>query len=181
MHALSSNPESETTGSDASASTLIARHQGDVWRYLRHLGCEHATADDLTQETFLTLLQTPFVDRSERRTAAWLRQVAENQFRNWLRARRRREDPDWIAAVNAVWNVPQPATSRRQEALATCIERLDGRSREIVERFYGAGASRRAVATALGIQEAGIKTRLQRLRAALRECVARVLSQQENR
>ena len=50
----------DTTGFDP--AQLIEKYQVGVWRYLRALGCEPALADDLTQETFLSVLQHPFTD-----------------------------------------------------------------------------------------------------------------------
>jgi len=171
-----------TTGPDADARNAqwIAHFQGDVWRYLRHLGCDRTEADDLTQDTFVVLLRTPtFDDRAPAATAAWLRRIAENRFRNHLRKVRRREDPRWIAAVNQVWTVDDVPTDHRLEALATCLDGLEDGSRALVDAFYRDGESRRAIADRLGMQESGIKTRLQRLRAALRRCVESRLAREE--
>jgi len=68
----------DTTGFDA--AQLIEQNQVGVWRYLRALGCEPAQADDLTQETFLAVLQHPFRDFGAASTAAYLRKVAHNQL-----------------------------------------------------------------------------------------------------
>ncbi|MEM0926231.1 MAG: sigma-70 family RNA polymerase sigma factor, partial [Planctomycetota bacterium] len=58
---------------------LIRVHQRGVWRYLRMLGCDEATADDLTQETFLRVLRrTDFVQHNENATAGYLRRTAYN-------------------------------------------------------------------------------------------------------
>ena len=164
------------TDPEARAAALIARHQADVWRYLRHLGCEASEADDLTQETFLVLLQSPFRERSRQATAAWLRRVAENHFRNSTRSRRRRQASSWIADVNAIWEEDEAPTDDRLEALADCLGTMDGRSRQMVDLFYRDGMSRRAIADRFDLQENGVKTRLQRVRLALRECVERTLS-----
>ena len=56
---------------------LVRSYQAGVWRYLRFLGAEDALADDLTQETFLTIWKRPFVDHTPaaaqmvRRASAW--------------------------------------------------------------------------------------------------------------
>ena len=47
---------------------------------MRALGCQPAQADDLTQDTFLAVLQRPFVDYGPAATVAYLRKVALNQF-----------------------------------------------------------------------------------------------------
>src|SRR5947209_1257818 len=52
---------------------LIETYQAGVWRYLRAMGCEASLADDLTQETFLAILQRPFNDINPAATNAYLR------------------------------------------------------------------------------------------------------------
>src|SRR5262245_33338528 len=71
-------PVPEITGFDP--VRLIETHQVGVWRYLRALGCESALAEDLTQETFLAVLQNPFQELSRSATAAYLRKTAHNLF-----------------------------------------------------------------------------------------------------
>ena len=50
----------EATGIDP--VVLIQTYQAGIWRYLRALGCDSAQAEDITQETFLSVLQKPFQD-----------------------------------------------------------------------------------------------------------------------
>ena len=60
-----------------SPSELVAKHQHGVWRYLRMLGCDTATADDLTQETFLKVLRSQdFKQVSHTATSSYLRRTA---------------------------------------------------------------------------------------------------------
>ena len=68
----------ESTGFDP--VRLIEHHQAGVWRYLRVLGCDPALADDLTQETFLHVMQRSFDDHSPAATAAYLRTTAHNLY-----------------------------------------------------------------------------------------------------
>ena len=57
---------------------LIQAYQAGIWRYLRALGCESSLAEDLTQDTFLAVLQRPFNDVSPAATSAYLRKTALN-------------------------------------------------------------------------------------------------------
>src|SRR3954469_24059122 len=57
---------------------LIQAYQAGIWRYLRALGCEASLAEDLTQDTFLAVLQRPFNDVSPAATSAYLRKTALN-------------------------------------------------------------------------------------------------------
>jgi DNA-directed RNA polymerase specialized sigma24 family protein len=51
-------------------------------------------------------------------------------------------------------------------ALRDCVRRLEGRSQQVVELFYGQGFDRAAVAAQMGLKVNGIKTLLQRVRMA---------------
>src|SRR6476620_9605142 len=57
---------------------LIADHQVGIWRFLRALGCESSLADDLTQETFLAVLERPFSEINRAATSSYLRTIARN-------------------------------------------------------------------------------------------------------
>lgn len=152
---------------------LVQRHQAEVWRYLRFLGASPELADDLTQEAFLALLRAPFEERSPAATAAWLRTVARNLY---VKAFRR--PPFELAdldAIESAWTelVGDDAGQTSLDRLRTCLERLDGRAREVVRLCYEERRSRREIGARLGLGEDGVKSLLRRTRSALRECVER--------
>ena len=72
----SPSPPPPTAGFDP--LRLIQTYQAGVWRYLRALGCEATLAEDLTQDTFVAVLQRPFNDVSPAATSAYLRKTALN-------------------------------------------------------------------------------------------------------
>ncbi|MEO6597567.1 MAG: sigma-70 family RNA polymerase sigma factor [Planctomycetota bacterium] len=150
---------------------LVRQHQGEVWRYLRFLGASAELADDLTQETFLQLLRAPLEQRSAVATAAWLRTVARNHY-----VRSFRRPPFQLTEVDtieAVWTgfAPEGGGEQRLERLRACLQRLDGRAREVVRLHYEERRSRRDIGGRLGIGEDGVKSLLRRARAVLRACM----------
>jgi RNA polymerase sigma-70 factor (ECF subfamily) len=165
----SSTPD--TTGFDA--AQLIEQHQVGVWRYLRALGCEPAQADDLTQETFLAVLQHPFTDFGGAATVAYLRKVAYNQF---ISARRRVgkvitvED---IEAFDRAWQqwAGNDNGEATLEALRDCLRELTPRARLALEMRFRERESRANIAAALGISEHGAKNLMQRAKHLLRTCI----------
>lgn len=169
MELTASSAQSQT-GSDP--ESLIRRHQAGVWRYLRVLGCSGTEADDLTQETFLVLLRTGFVERRPGATWSYLRKTARNLFLGRCRAKRRAREEQRAELVDELW-AAQPDTSGDAwlEALRSCLETLNGRSKRAVQLFYVHEHSRTATAAALNMKAAGVKTLLQRTRAHLRECI----------
>ena len=158
--------------------TLIRRHQASIWRYLRVLGCGPADADELTQEAFARLLEGTFEHRSERATLSYLRQAARFLFLQQQEQRAKQVEVAWTDAVDD-WFSAECSRDGGESwlvALDHCTGKLRGRARRVMEEFYLEGRSRAAVAERLGMQENGVKTLLQRLRAQLRACIARELN-----
>jgi RNA polymerase sigma-70 factor (ECF subfamily) len=153
---------------------LIRRHQHAVWRFVRWLGADPALADDLTQETFVRLLQrrrprnTADPERSER---AWLCTTAHNLFRN-ARGRARAGVPlDDVACLLVVFERHCAADDGWQAELEECLGRLTQRVRDAVVLRYRQQLGLREVARLLGMKPAGAKGLLQRARAWLAQCI----------
>jgi RNA polymerase sigma-70 factor (ECF subfamily) len=154
---------------------LVREHQAEVWRYLRYIGARADDADDLTQETFLSVARSPFGVRSPRETAAYLRTAARNQLLMLRRKQGRQISTVTLTTADEVW---AEATGEGRfdeflDALAKCCEGLAGRSREVVDLFYRNAESREAIAERFEMSADGVKTLLRRTRASLRECVER--------
>jgi RNA polymerase sigma-70 factor (ECF subfamily) len=169
---------------------LIMTHQAGVWRYLRMLGCEPAEADELTQETFLAVMQRPFDDYHPTATAAYLRTVARNLF---ISAERRAArglapvqmsaleldavDRAWTRLGTSRWGTDpdgaQDGFSRMLEALRACLESLTDRARQALDLRFRDKASRASIAASLGLSEDGAKNLLQRSKEQLRVCIER--------
>ncbi len=159
-------------------ANLVHRHQAGVWRYVRFLGAAAAEADDLTQETFLAVARAEFAQRDERQTAGYLRVVARNQLLSLRRKQHREIGTVELEAADNVWAAaagPEGNLTGYLDALADCLTKLEGRSREAIDLHYREGASRDAIASQLGMKPDGVKTLLRRTRQVLRECIERRL------
>jgi RNA polymerase sigma-70 factor, ECF subfamily len=155
---------------------LISRHQAGVWRYLRLLGCESALADDLTQETFLAVLEEPFDDYAPAASAAYLRTIARRKFAQ--HCERNRVKYGDLDAAESVWaEIARDDSGQAQlEALDHCLEKLAPRTRKALELRYASQASREDIAREIGLSEDGAKNLIQRAKEALRECIERRMS-----
>lgn len=157
---------------DALTPELIRRHQNGVWRYLRLLGCEPSAADDLTQEAFLALLRHPPSSTEPAVVARWLRTTALNLFRNT--GRRARQDlPLDEAAIELAWSAHVRSTHGDEvfDDLEHCMAGLPERMRQALTLRYEADGNRRAVATALDLNDEGAKSLLRRARERLARCL----------
>jgi RNA polymerase sigma-70 factor (ECF subfamily) len=162
---------------DTLIDTLVRRHQAGLWRYLRFLGADGATADDLVQETFLVLLTGAFEERSPRETDAWLRLKAKRLWLDGLRRRRRRREARLADVADEVWEeyAGDDGGDSYRAALRECLASLPERSRRALALRYEDRVSRGEMARRLHLKQNGVKTLLQRVRAGLRECVTRRL------
>jgi RNA polymerase sigma-70 factor (ECF subfamily) len=152
---------------------LVRTHQRGVWRYLRYLGADNAEADDITQETFLTVWRNPFDQYDERATAGYLRQVAKNKFLMHVRAKGRRPEVGNLDQATELFAdfARDDGGDRQIVALTECMQRLQGKAKQVVDVYYKEGSSRAAAATIMQMTEEGVKTLLRRVKAKLRECV----------
>jgi RNA polymerase sigma-70 factor (ECF subfamily) len=164
----------ESTGFDP--ARLIETHQTGVWRYLRAMGCDAEAADDLTQETFLKVLQNPFDDYDRRATAAYLRKVAYHLL---VTAKRRGgrvtavEDIEAFEQLDSRWNAwaGEDEGEALLEALTECLRQLTERARQALQLRFGEKATRARIAASLEITEHGAKNLMQRAKKQLRSCI----------
>lgn len=152
---------------------LVRSYQSGVWRYLRFLGADESLADDLTQETFVSVWKKPFVEHSPAATAGYLRTVARNLFLMSLRRRKRQPMLERIEAADEIWRryVGEDDADDWLDALRDCVESLNGRARQAIELSYHDGLSRAEIGRELELSEDGVKSLLRRTRELLRRCV----------
>lgn len=170
------SPSTRTgTADEVLIEDFVRRHQRGLWRALRAMGCPAADAEDCAQEAFVLGLERGWhldVDAAAAgrslRTAArflWLRRrrdasrrerrLIERAATDWERDSAHDDGDGWLAA------------------LERCLAGLPERSRRALELRYRDGAGREVIARELGIGEHGVRSLLQRLRAALRSCIER--------
>jgi RNA polymerase sigma-70 factor (ECF subfamily) len=167
----------DSASEPAGATEFVRRHQAGVWRFLRALGCPAHVADDLTQDALLVALR-----RNVQRTheaaaaAAFLRQTARHLWLRTLRDERRRA-AKLAEAAESLWrqDCAEDDGAGVLAALAQCVASLPERSRLVLERCYRDEAGRAELARELELSEHGVRSLLQRLRKALRDCIDRRL------
>jgi RNA polymerase sigma-70 factor (ECF subfamily) len=155
------------------SARLIEQHQAGIWRYLRVLGCDAAQADDLTQETFLLVMQRPFHDHCVAATAAYLRTTAHNLFVSAQRRAGRMRPTDNVEDLDQTWTNWAGSDNGEAllEALRDCLTQLTERARFALEMRFEKRLTREEIATELGITEHGTKNLMQRAKQQLRRCI----------
>lgn len=178
MSMASDLPSSDRVPERIDPGQLIEDHQVGIWRYLRALGCDVAEADDLTQETFLAVLQRPFVNYGPAATSAYLRRVAHNRFVSVRRKLGKEVLVDQLDEIDQSWDrlAADDQGEAMLDSLRVCFEELTERAkRSLVMRFRDR-VSRAEIAEALNITEHGAKNLMQRAKKQLRLCIEGRLS-----
>lgn len=156
------------------ASSLIVDYQAGVWRYLRAIGCDHALADDLTQETFFAVLRRPFVQISPSATLSYLRRVAYHLLVSYRRRQKRMIVTSELEQLDSQWLRWAGADGNGDELmnnLSECFGRLTKRAQLSLQLRFSEDASRERIAEQLGITEHGAKNLMQRAKAQLKQCL----------
>ncbi|MEO1528842.1 MAG: sigma-70 family RNA polymerase sigma factor [Planctomycetota bacterium] len=156
-------------------AAIIHRHQRGVWRYLRMLGCDDATADDLTQETFLRVLRRKdFVQHNDNATAGYLRRTAYNLLVSRHRKLGRMQTVAEPKLLDESWNQwagKDLSGNDAVDALQQCFEKLTERAKLALRMRFDSSASRVQIGEALGITDHGARNLMQRAKQQLRNCV----------
>lgn len=176
------DPTAPPLASSLDLARLVRDRQAEVWRYLRYLGADASEADDLTQESFLAVARSKFVEQSDPQTAGYLRTVARRQLLMLRRTQSRRITTVELDAAETVWagamwrdGATTDTFDDQAEAARGCVEKLEGRPRDAVRLSYEEGLGRDAIAEQLKMTADGVKTLLRRTRAKLRACIEKTL------
>lgn len=157
---------------------LLTQHERRVYAYILRLVVNWNDADEILQETNVRLWEE--FDRFEPGTnfAAWAIRVAHYQVLTWRKRRDRSRlvfDDDVLARV-ASESADESGDDSRRAALAECLDRLPDRNRDLLLRCYADRATIRSVAEELRRSTEAVYKSLQRIRAALHECIERRLA-----
>ncbi|ADB18408.1 RNA polymerase, sigma-24 subunit, ECF subfamily [Pirellula staleyi DSM 6068] len=171
----------EPSATSFNPADLIKTYQAGIWRYLRALGCESALAEDLTQETFLHVLQRPFQEINAAATAAYLRKIALNLFISHQRRAGKVVVMEAVEEIDRTWTTwaGNDSGEAALDALRECLKGLTERARMALELRFRSDRSRDEIATALEITEHGAKNLMQRAKQQLKTCVENKLTSDE--
>jgi RNA polymerase sigma-70 factor (ECF subfamily) len=185
-------------GDFAAFESLVDRFQPRVYGLARRIVGQTQDAEDVTQQTFLSIIEHIDQFRGESSVAAWVLRIATNHALKVLRKRRglptvaleTAADPDDSYATLphpefiAQWKDNPASLAEKVELrqlLDDAVAELDEKYRLVFVLRDIEGLSVRETAEALGLTEANTKVRLLRARLQLRERLTRVLGDEETR
>lgn len=170
-------------GEDLALNELMSRWRGRIGAFLLRMVGDHATAMDLTQETFVRLYTSRHRYRPAAAFSTYLFHIAANLARSHARwkgrhptvAMENREgdlihepvDPQMTPDAAAVLHEKTAMVNRALSALPPDL-------REALLLFTVEGMSHAEIAAALGCTPKAVEVRVYRARQALREALARL-------
>lgn len=151
-------------GDEACADELVARHYAAVLRYCAWHCRDTATAEDLTQETFLRVFQnfSRYTERGKFR--AYLYTVARGLCID--EARRRTADPFW---EEPAVGCPELEQVEKADEVSRLLARLPVPQREAVLLRYGQGLTIKEIALVTGVPARTAQSRVRLALAAMRK------------
>jgi RNA polymerase sigma-70 factor (ECF subfamily) len=149
-------------GDRIALADLVSATQDDVWRMCAHL-VDRASADDLTQETYLRALRAITRFRGESSVRTWLLQIARYTCADEIRRRRRGR-----ALLDRIRRDERPrVTPAGLVELDDLVARLDRDRRAAFVLTQVIGASYAEAAEVCGCPVGTIRSRVARARADL--------------
>lgn len=132
--------------------------------------------DDLMQDIAVAVFDSFDNYDPERPFDKWALGVARNQFKTYLRNRKRdRErllfDDETVACVESAFASQSSEDLQAMEFLQECIQKLDGRGKQLCEMRYQDELKPAKISEALEMPGTAVRKALQRIREQLRQCV----------
>lgn len=137
---------------------------------------DFSARDDVLQEVAVAIMESFDRYDPQRPFVAWAMGVAQNQVRLYLRRTQRDRlvfDDDVLVQLAVAFEETSPLQSQSLGFLRGCIDRLEGRARELCELRYGRDLKPAAIAETLGMSGNSVAKALQRIRDQLRACIER--------
>jgi RNA polymerase sigma-70 factor (ECF subfamily) len=151
-----------------------------IFAYILTLLPHRADAEDVLQEVSVIMWEKFEELAPPEDFVAWGCRIAYYRVRDHRRSQRRQRVVFSEAMLEHVAGaMAGSATLRldeRSEALAHCLEKLDGRDRDLLSERLKEGASVRSTAERFGRSVDVVYKALARIRRALHDCVARTLA-----
>ncbi len=161
---------------------LLTGSQSAVFAYVMSLCHDHARAQDILQETNLTLWRKAEDFEPGTNFTAWACRTAYFHVLNHRRKYRREQlvfDDDVFDYLAERQDQRAETADVRLAALRRCVAGLPEKQRDLVGRRYRPGASVQTIAREEGKTEGAISQALFRIRAALQHCVEQRLESGE--
>jgi len=151
---------------------ILRYYQHDIFRIIRVYTQNDSDAEDLTQETWLKVYRSIGKLKPPYHFESWLKKVAVNTAKDWLKSRARKESQATDTIVSQQLRGRAMLEYQRQgliERLRDAIDSLSAKRRQVVLDFYICGYLVAEISQRLDIPQSTVTGRLQEARKQLRK------------
>jgi RNA polymerase sigma-70 factor (ECF subfamily) len=148
---------------------LVEHHHAELVRIAYAVTGDLDTARDAAQLAWIKAWQRLPSVREPERLRAWLIAIVANEARQHLRAQRRRRAREITSPPIHDKPAPDAFPSADRIDLTSALLRLEPDERGLLAMRYLAGLSAEEIGVAIGLTASGVRSRLSRLIARLRE------------
>jgi RNA polymerase sigma-70 factor (ECF subfamily) len=166
-------------GNRGAFATIVERHQGAIFGYLRSRLFEASDAEDLCQEVFLRCYIGKAKFDESALVRPWLIGVARNVLREHIRKVTRRQEVIWTELCLELEAMVETDHSVYEDALGhlpDCLESLGPSARQALDLHYGSRFKLTEISERLHRSVGAVKLLMHRSRQALRHCLNRKLA-----
>jgi RNA polymerase sigma-70 factor (ECF subfamily) len=166
-------------GKQPSLVRMLMEHRDLIWGFILSLTRDHEAAEEVFQEVSVAILEEAQDDLQVARFLPWVREVARRRVAGYYRKKANpRTEPlsdSLVEVIGQAFAEYEPRVEEQQlrvKLLMGCVERLTGRSRQLIDAFYRGRRSIKDLAAELNWKPESIRVALSRARKALADCVA---------
>ena len=157
------------------------RSQRHIFRYIAALVPNADQAEEVFQDTCITILEKWETFDPARPMVPWACGVAQNMVRRFFERNRRRTvhlDEMAIAAVSETQHRFAAEIDDRLEKLPGCVQKLPAEQQSLLDQCYTQGNTIRSVAKTRHLDPDTLYKRLERIRRSLLECIEQALTKE---
>ena len=158
-------------------------HQSRIYAFIVSLLPNRADADDVLQETGLTLFQKYPMFQPGTDFLAWACRVAQNKVMDFGKRRGRdrlRFGSETLELVAEEYIGRGEGIAARLRALDGCMAKLPPKDRELLQHCYRSQQTAKTVAQTMNRSADAVYKALRRIRTALYDCIQRTLAREQH-
>lgn len=162
-------------GDEGAGDELVRRHFATVFRFFATKVSRGA--EDLTQRTFVSLVESYRRGAQVTNLRAYLLGIARNELAAYIRQRQRQVDEPGSVSMLELEGSPSQLVAHREEqrVLLQALRMIPVEQQMTLELFYWEDLGVGEIAQVLGIEPGTVKSRLHRARSRLREALDRLI------
>lgn len=163
---------------------FVRQYQAGLRAYIRSLGVNTASVDDMAQEAFLVAYKQMHKFDANEDFGYWLRGIARNLIRNELAKNARQSRildtslTDFLLNELALQYQTPEQDGDEVQALAQCINQLPEKSRHLIAGKYHQEQHNAVLAEQNAMSETAVRIALMRIRNQLKSCINQQLGYQ---